>query len=47
MRLYANEGAQETLKFFTVGRGDVAHYSGAYDPSNGTRSEGDIVLLSF
>ena len=47
MQLYSAVGAQETKRFFTVGRSEVAGYSGAYDPSNGTRSEGDIVLMSY
>jgi len=43
--MYDEEGPQETRRLFLVGMG-VTNYPGAYDASNGTRSDGDIVRFS-
>jgi len=44
--LYNNLGREGARQIFLVGKG-IPYYSGSYDPSNGTKSAGDLVRLSY
>ncbi|HUT24185.1 MAG TPA: prepilin-type N-terminal cleavage/methylation domain-containing protein [Sumerlaeia bacterium] len=46
MILLETVGMMETKRLFEVGQG-TAGYPGAYDASNGTKSNGDIVRMSY